>query len=244
MADFLTSLLGYVPKSLYDANTILYAVTDDTPVALTVPASTIVGRKATGNIAALTGAEILAILSGQASAAFSFNSQEITNATLNALVLKGTFTASGTVILPGFTMSDAILGGGGYSIYDLGEITGRNAAVAFLIKSHQNTGIGAGGGIGIQTLNAAGDAFVERVSFQDRVDTAAISWASATHTGLNITSGEVLKLAGTQIVGARVVDAGIDDSIEAGFTTSYPNASAVLSALQAGIQAHGLITPS
>lgn len=47
----------YVPKSLYDANTMLYATTDNTPVALTVAASRFVGRKSTGNISAMTPAE-------------------------------------------------------------------------------------------------------------------------------------------------------------------------------------------
>lgn len=51
-----------LPKALYDAHSILYATTDDTPVALTVGASTIVGRKASGNIVALTGAEAAALL--------------------------------------------------------------------------------------------------------------------------------------------------------------------------------------
>jgi len=50
------------------------------------------------------------------------------------------------------------------------------------------------------------------------------------------------KVSGTQVVGARVVDAGINDAIEVAFGVAYPNASAVLTALQAGIQAHGLIT--
>ena len=54
---------NYVPKSLYDANSILYATTDNTPAALTVGASTIVGRKATGDISAMTGAEATALLS-------------------------------------------------------------------------------------------------------------------------------------------------------------------------------------
>lgn len=53
---------GLVPKSLFDANTILYATSDDTPAALTVGASTIVGRKATGGIVALTAAETKTIL--------------------------------------------------------------------------------------------------------------------------------------------------------------------------------------
>jgi len=55
---------SYVTKALYDANTILYATNDNTPAALTVGASTIVGRKASGDIVALTGAEALAITEG------------------------------------------------------------------------------------------------------------------------------------------------------------------------------------
>lgn len=52
----------YVAKSLYDANTLLTAVTDDTPAALAVAASRFVGRKATGNIDALTAAQAKTIL--------------------------------------------------------------------------------------------------------------------------------------------------------------------------------------
>lgn len=51
-----------IAASMYDAHTILYAVTDNTPVALTVGPSTIVGRKASGNIVALTGNEVSAII--------------------------------------------------------------------------------------------------------------------------------------------------------------------------------------
>jgi hypothetical protein len=53
-----------IATSLYDAHTILYATTDNTPVALTVGASRIVGRKSTGNIIALTGAETRVIEQG------------------------------------------------------------------------------------------------------------------------------------------------------------------------------------
>lgn len=57
-----TQLGLYVPKSLYDANTILKADTDDTPVALSVPASTFVGRKAAGSISAMSATEAAALL--------------------------------------------------------------------------------------------------------------------------------------------------------------------------------------
>jgi hypothetical protein len=57
-----TSTEGKVDKALYDANTILKADSDDTPVALTVGASTIVGRAAAGSIAALSPAQVRTII--------------------------------------------------------------------------------------------------------------------------------------------------------------------------------------
>ena len=83
--DFATAAQGAtadaaVPKALFDANTILYATTDNTPVALTIPASTIVGRKSTGNIIALTGAEALAII-GAAAASHTHTGSQFTGFT-------------------------------------------------------------------------------------------------------------------------------------------------------------------
>jgi len=46
---------------LYDAHSVLIAILDDTPVVLPVAASRLIGRKAAGNIVALTGAEVLTI---------------------------------------------------------------------------------------------------------------------------------------------------------------------------------------
>ena len=53
---------NYVTKALYDAYSILYADTDNTPAALAIGASTFVGRKATGGISAMTAAEARTIL--------------------------------------------------------------------------------------------------------------------------------------------------------------------------------------
>lgn len=53
---------NYVTKALYDAYSILYADTDNTPAALTVGASTFIGRKAAGGISAMTAAEARTIL--------------------------------------------------------------------------------------------------------------------------------------------------------------------------------------
>jgi hypothetical protein len=55
-------LTDLVPKSLFTANSMTYATTSATPVALTVGASTIVGRKATGDISAMTVAETKTVL--------------------------------------------------------------------------------------------------------------------------------------------------------------------------------------
>lgn len=54
-------IAGAVQKSLYNANTLLTADTDDTPAPLTVAASRVVGRKATGGIDDLTTAELAAL---------------------------------------------------------------------------------------------------------------------------------------------------------------------------------------
>ena len=53
---------NYVAKALFDAQTILAAVADNTPVALVIGEQTIIGRKTGGNIAPLTAAEVRAIL--------------------------------------------------------------------------------------------------------------------------------------------------------------------------------------
>jgi len=70
---------GALDAALFDAHTILYATTDNTPVALTVGEQSLVGRITSGNIAALTGAQVLTILSGQAGADFDWNSQDVLN---------------------------------------------------------------------------------------------------------------------------------------------------------------------
>ena len=144
-----------VKKALFNAQTMLAAVNDNDPAPLTVAASRFVGRKASGNIAAMTGAEAMAVLSGQVAAGFSFNSQEITSAKLNALVLKGTFTADGTVVLPSFTLGGRLFANlekivnveelqfGSSSVrgYLSGQITFANQGIALvLIVNHRHAG--------------------------------------------------------------------------------------------------------
>lgn len=102
-----------VTKALFDAHTVLYATSDDTPAALSVTEQTLVGRLTGGNISAVAMgisdnnilqvddagppadneyakftaagidgqayADVLGDLSGQATAAFDMNGQDITN---------------------------------------------------------------------------------------------------------------------------------------------------------------------
>jgi hypothetical protein len=49
-------------KTIFDANTILYATSDNTPLALTVAEQSIVGRITAGAIASLTAAQVMGIL--------------------------------------------------------------------------------------------------------------------------------------------------------------------------------------
>jgi len=68
----------FISGRLLTANSLLFATADYTPAALSVAASRIVGRAAAGNIAALTGAQVMALLSGQAGANFAMNAKKIT----------------------------------------------------------------------------------------------------------------------------------------------------------------------
>ena len=62
----------------YNANSILKADSTGTPSALSVAEGDIVGRKAGGTINALSGSDIMEILSDEASSDFSLNDQKIT----------------------------------------------------------------------------------------------------------------------------------------------------------------------
>ncbi len=197
---------GYILKSLFDADTFLYASTDNVPVA-TSPAN------------------VLAALSGHAAATFDFNNQALSN--VNGIALKNATVISAT------TQTSYI------ELY--GGTIPTNGASITLAGADYSSGNGK---IWVRTPDFTGSNYVDRLTITGLVTTSVATWAAITHTGFDITSGQVLKVGGVQVVAARIVNAGIDDAIEAAFTTLYPNASAVLAALQAGIQTHGLITPT
>lgn len=71
ISNLTTDLASKIDKSTLDSNSILKADTDDTPIALSVPNSTFIGRKASGNIAAMTVAEAKALLDSSLSSSYA-----------------------------------------------------------------------------------------------------------------------------------------------------------------------------
>lgn len=115
-----TSVFAHVPKSLFDAHTMLYATADNTPVALTVGASTFVGRKSTGNIAAMSVAEVkteLAYVAADLPTLAPLASPTFTG-TVNcaALTASGLITADGSIL----AANGAGGGTGGLQVGDMG----------------------------------------------------------------------------------------------------------------------------
>jgi len=75
----------WVPNSLFDANTMLVAHTDNTPVAVAVSANQVVGRGNSGNIKGLTPAETVAVIGAEVfTQAQGINAQTGTTYTLVA----------------------------------------------------------------------------------------------------------------------------------------------------------------
>lgn len=88
-------------KTLFDAYSILYADTDNTPAALTVVASRFIGRKAAGGIAAMTVAEaktLLAVVKADISD-FSHSIEQHTNVARKKFIpATGGYTTGGLTI--------------------------------------------------------------------------------------------------------------------------------------------------
>ena len=96
-------LTDYTLKSLFNANTILYATTDNTPVALEVAASRILGRKAAGGISAMTEAELRALLSLEAADIPDLPATKITSGDLAAARMSANIVAAIAGLDPTFT---------------------------------------------------------------------------------------------------------------------------------------------
>ncbi len=92
---------GAVMEADYDAQTILMAAADDTPAAVTMGASTFAGRKAAGNVGAMSVAEALAVLGVEAGA-------DVTDAT-NVNAAGATMNADTTMAGNGYFLDEDTL---------------------------------------------------------------------------------------------------------------------------------------
>jgi len=93
----IASLSDYVTKALYDAHSILYATSDNTPTALTVGEQTVVGRATGGNISALAIDSDLSSVSGSDD---TLPSAKATKAALDLKANLASPTFTGTVTIP------------------------------------------------------------------------------------------------------------------------------------------------
>lgn len=74
-----TTNRGLLTYNEFATQSIVAAVTASTPASVTINEGNLVGRVIGGNVGALPGSDVMSILDGTASAAFSMNSQKITN---------------------------------------------------------------------------------------------------------------------------------------------------------------------
>ena len=173
-----------------------------------------------------------------------FNGKELTNVVLNAVTLKGVLPASGTVTMPAFSVAGNILPSAenAYSLGELGTTYYWLNVVAAKFAMAGAAGqfaymVGDGNGaLALYSKNTAGSAGVLRLALGIS-DITTATWNAITQSGLDITSGEVLKVAGVQVVGARVVDARADDVANSGDATT----DGLIDALRDAMIAHGLI---
>ncbi len=105
------SNLKIVFQSLFDANTILQATADNTPVAITIAEQRILGRITGGNITALTAAQIRTLLGLSTTDSPSFVAVNVTEVTNTAGIIKIQPDVQGDVELFGDTdVGDAVDG--------------------------------------------------------------------------------------------------------------------------------------
>jgi len=213
-----------------------------------------------------TPANILTDLSGQAGAAFNWNSQSLTGinaitaTTLNAIALGGNLTIAGyaldagsgsaqintTISGGGLTIQATVDGGDGATLNliqisaspagsdRIGKIyfRGRNTTPATVIYS-SIFGV-------ITTTTASAEEsllrFTNKLAGADNT-VAEISGAGLVWADVGFNADEYYQVAGTQVVGARVVDARCDDTINSGDATT----DGVIDALRDAMITHGLI---
>jgi len=117
-------------KSVADANSVLYAVSDNTPAALVMGASTIVARLAAGNIVAATPTELRTLINVEDGADVT----DATNVATAGAVMESDYTTKGGIIVGTGVGTAGMLAASGTDgfvlTYDSAEVTGTKWAAA------------------------------------------------------------------------------------------------------------------
>lgn len=131
-----------VPKTLYDAYSVLYADTDNTPAAVTLSASNILGRGSTGGIAALSIGSGLAISGTTLSVDIHGTTAETTIASDDEILIYDTSAGA----IRRMTRGNFVygLGGGGGVILDLNDDgSNESTSIAEIAVVNDNAGADA-----------------------------------------------------------------------------------------------------
>lgn len=184
-----------VHNTLADANSILYAVTDDTPAALAMAASTIPARLASGNIVAATMAQIRTLL-----ALASTDLSDFTEATQDVVgsLLADSSTIDYTYNDAGNAESIAIIAASiTTSLLAAGAVTPPKLAAAIALTDGANIATDASLGSvfkvtlgGNRTIDnptnpTAGQKLIYRLK-QDATGSRTITWGSAFRWGADV----------------------------------------------------------
>jgi len=154
--------------------------------------------------------------------------QTLTNKTLTSPTINGTIATTG-LTLPAITLS-GVVDVGHQALNGVFTIAAAAGYQMFLYAKRQT----GGDQFVIYTPGVTpGFADTERMRIGNAAAIALVTWSAVTHSGLDITSGQVLKVAGTQVVGAQ--GAAVADATDA--------ASVILrlNELLARCRAHGFI---
>ena len=168
------------------------------------------------------------------------------SATLAGITLTSP-TINGTIATTGLTMPLHTSGAISFNVGDAllrtidsdalvirGATQSSGSSPAFWLWGRDHAQAGA---LWIATPDAAGTGDILRFTISGKLATAVATWSVVTQTGLDITSGSSLKYNGTQVIGARVVDARCDDAINSGDATT----DGVIDSLRDAMVAHGLV---